>query len=226
MQNKVWIFGLLILFVAFTGCASDPAADKPDAEVTEAQPEAAPSGDGATLSFSDESTVSWVGSKVTGSHDGGFNEFTGEIQLVDGDPTASSVMVTIDTTSIWSDNDNLTGHLKSEDFFAVESFPTATFQSTSIEAVDGGYSVTGNLNLHGVEKSITFPADISVDGMHVMVNAEFSIKRFDFGIEYKGPADNLIRDEVVIKLALHAGAAMADATDAADAATEEAAAGH
>lgn len=220
MQKNVWILALLIVFVGLTGCAGDPAADKPDAEVSEAQPEAAPSADGVALTFSDESTVTWVGSKVTGSHDGGFNDFSGEIQLVGDDPTASSVAVTIDTTSIWSDNDNLTTHLMSEDFFAVESFPTATFQSTAIEATDAGFNVTGNLNLHGVEKSISFPADISVDGMHVMVNAEFSIKRFDFGIEYKGPADNLIRDEVVIKLALHAGAAMAET------ASEEAAASH
>ena len=115
---------------------------------------------------------------------------------------------------MWSDDDNLTGHLKSEDFFDAPNFPTATFNSTAIEAAETGYSVTGNLNLHGVEKSITFPAEITVDNGHVMVAAEFSIKRFDFGIEYTGPSDNLIRDEVVISLNLHAGAA-AEATEEA-----------
>ena len=49
-------------------------------------------------------------------------------------------------------------------------------------------------------KSITFPAEIQVSETEVKVNAEFFIKRFDFNIEYPGKADNLIRDEVVIKL--------------------------
>jgi polyisoprenoid-binding protein YceI len=62
--------------------------------------------------------------------------------------------------------------------------------------------VTGNFQLHGVVRSISFPATINVEPGKVTVNAEFVIKRFDFKIEYPGPADNLIRDEVVIKLDL------------------------
>ncbi len=199
--EPAFLFGLIVL-VALVGCAADPAADKPDAEVSEALPLTEPVAGGTPLVFSDDSTVTWVGSKVTGRHDGGFHVFEGEIYLVNDDPTASSVSVTIDTTSLWSDTDRLTGHLKSADFFDVETYPTATFTSTSIVAAESGYTVTGNLNLHGVEKSISFPAEIEVAGGDVTINALFAIKRFDFGIEYPGMTDDLIRDEIALTLAL------------------------
>jgi polyisoprenoid-binding protein YceI len=204
-KEPAFLFGLIVL-VALVGCAADPAADKPDAEVSEALPLTEPVAGGTPLVFSDDSTVTWVGSKVTGRHDGGFHVFEGEIYLVNDDPTASSVSVTIDTTSLWSDTDRLTGHLKSADFFDVETYPTATFASTSIVAAESGYTVTGNLNLHGVQKSISFPAEIEVAGGDVTINASFAIKRFDFGIEYPGMKDDLIRDEIALTLALKSSA--------------------
>ena len=64
------------------------------------------------------------------------------------------------------------------------------------------HTVTGNLELHGVKKSITFPATIQVTLDNAAVDAEFAIDRKDFGIVYAGKADDLIRDGVVIKLNL------------------------
>ena len=60
--------------------------------------------------------------------------------------------------------------------------------------------VWGNLNLHGVTKSITFPATITAEPGAVTVNSTFALNRKDFGINYAGGADNLIRDEVVMTL--------------------------
>jgi len=102
--------------------------------------------------------------------------------------------------STWSDSDRLTGHLKNADFFDVPTFPTSTFVTTDIKKGTNGYDVTGNLTLHGETKSITFPADIQISDDQVKVSAEFFIKRFDFGIQYPGRANDLIRDEVVIRL--------------------------
>jgi len=204
-KNAVLMCGL-IAFVALVGCAADPAADKPDAEVSETRPESEPAADGTLLGFSDDSTIAWTGSKVTGQHEGGFHVFEGQVNLVNQDPTASSVSVTIDTTSLWSDSDKLTGHLKSPDFFDVETYPSATFTSTSIEAAESGYLVTGNLDLHGIEKSIRFPAEIEIDEGVVTVTASFAIKRFDFAIEYPGMKDDLIRDEVALTLDLRTNA--------------------
>jgi polyisoprenoid-binding protein YceI len=206
MRKNVVLMSGLIALVALAGCAADPAADKPDAEVSEAQPVAESAAEGNLLAFSEDSKITWTGSKVTGQHGGGFSVFEGQINLVNQDPTASSVSVTIDTNSLWSDTDKLTGHLKGPDFFDVETYPTATFTSTSIEAAESGFVVTGNLDLHGIEKSIRFPAEIEIAEGGVTVAASFAIKRFDFAIEYPGRKDDLIRDEVALTLDLRSNA--------------------
>ncbi|MCP3979296.1 MAG: YceI family protein [bacterium] len=203
-KRLVFLFASLALLGA-VGC-SNPASDKPEAVVSEPVESAAGDAEGKAYTLDAESKVEFTGSKLTGSHDGGFSAFTGEITVVDGDPTASRVSVEIDTTSLFSDDDRLTNHLKGSDFFDVEKFAKASFESTEIVAADGGYTITGNLDLHGVEKSISFPATIDVAEDRVTARAEFFIQRFDFAIEYKGRADDLIRDEVVIRLDLIASA--------------------
>ena len=195
-----------VLLASAIGCAN-PAADAPDAVVEE--PTAGPLQDapeepgGTVYALSSESTVGFVGAKLTGSHDGGFNAFEGLVSIGDGTPESSSVEVLIDTTSIWADNDKLTGHLKSADFFDVENHPTATFASTAIAANgDGTYTLTGNLDLRGVTKQISFPATIEITKSGFSATAEFALNRMDFGIKYPGKPDDLIRDEVLIKLDL------------------------
>ena len=204
-MKKLWI---VLALIALCACAN-PADGKPEAKVAEptGSPSAAAAAQGTVFKLGADSKIGFVGSKVTGSHEGGFNEFEGKIQIVDGDPTQSTVHVVIDTNSLWSDHPKLTEHLKSADFFDVTKYPMAEFSSTSVAPAEGGFTITGNLQLHGVEKSISFPAAIEVGESGVSATAEFSIKRFDFGIEYKGRADDLIRDEVVIKLDLKAAGA-------------------
>lgn len=196
-----------IAFVALAALAlaacEDPAKNKAKAVTTEAKTEAvsAPAGEAKDYKF-DQATskVGWIGSKVTGKHEGSFGAFRGTVHVVDGNPEKSSVNVEIDTSSITSDQEKLTGHLKSKDFFDVENFPKATFASTSVK----GNTVTGNLTLHGVTKQISFPATVRISGDDVNVDSEFAINRKDFGINYPGKQDDLIRDDVVIKLAIRA----------------------
>lgn len=198
------ILAATALLVAISAC-SDPAANKPDAVVQEPQSEgrvAAPAGaDTKTLELSPESEIGFIGSKVTGSHDGGFKKFQGQVTLVNGNPAGSKIEMTIDANSLWADDDKLTEHLKSADFFDVATYPEASFVSTEIASdPEGDFLVTGNLTLHGVTKQITFPARIEVLNEGVKAGAEFTIKRSDFGIVYPGKPDDLIREEVVIKL--------------------------
>ena len=193
----------LVAMAVSVGCA-DPTRDKPKAVVEEAVPVPEPVTPAVAEKFvlGEGSSIGFVGSKVTGSHDGGFHSFEGEIQLVDSDPVRSSVELSIDATSLWADNEKLTGHLKSPDFFDVETHPTAGFQSTEINPDGDHYQMVGNLTLHGITKKISFPAHITVEESVVTAEAEFSILRFDFGIEYEGKADDLIRDAVLIQLKL------------------------
>ena len=199
----------------FLAACEDPAANKARAVTSDASTLAgnAQSGNvvlkGESLPITpDNSKVLFTGSKVTGKHDGGFNRFIGVIDLVNGKPEESSVKVDIETASVFTDADGLTKHLQTGDFFEVAKFPKAGFASTKIvpdpASAANAYTVTGDLELRGVRKSVTFPATIAVSSADVTVNAEFAINRKDFGIVYAGKADDLIRDDVVIKLDLKA----------------------
>ena len=181
--------------ILFAGCAN-PADKTEDAKVTEAVDAVKTVADAKTYAISGDSTISFIGSKVTGSHDGGFKDFSGTIAVANG-MIAPSSQIKIQMDSLWSDSNRLTAHLKNSDFFDVPNFPTAEFVVTSLS--ENG-ELTGNLTMRGVTKSITFPAEIDVSDSSVSLKAEFDIKRFDWGIAYKGKANDLIRDEVVIKL--------------------------
>jgi polyisoprenoid-binding protein YceI len=76
--------------------------------------------------------------------------------------------------------------------------------STEIKRDGAAYVVTGNLELHGVTKSVTFPATIDVTPSAVAVKAEFGVNRKDFGIVYPGAADDLIKDNVLLQISLTA----------------------
>lgn len=219
---KKLALGILSMSLFLAAC-EDPAANKPKATTTNSTTNSAANTTatntnatapttkmetkGTALPLTAEnSKVEFTGSKVTGKHDGGFKDFTGTIDLVNAKPEESSVSVDIDMNSVFADDEKLTGHLKSADFFDVEKFPKASFKSTKIVPDTakgaGNYTVTGDFTLHGQTKSITFPAKIAVNDAEVAVEAEFAINRKDFGIVYAGKADDLIRDDVVIRLNL------------------------
>jgi polyisoprenoid-binding protein YceI len=202
MKTRIQILTLTAgLFLA--GCA-DPSQSVPAANVTTnsgsaSASSAKPSDAGKAFAIQPEnSKVEFTGSKVTGKHDGGFKQFQGEVHVANG--AVAHAKVTIDTASIYTDTDRLTGHLKSPDFFDVAKYPTAVFETTSITGQGANSTVTGNLTLHGVTKQISFPAKVEVKDDAVTLNAEFSINRKDFGIKYAGKPDDLIRDNVVLRL--------------------------
>ncbi len=194
-----------VLFLS--GCAENPAEKTNPAEITTPFEASSTTAEGTTYTFDDRTTVEFTGSKITGSHEGGFKEVSGSVIVPEGDLAQAQINVTINMNSLWSDNEKLTGHLKTADFFDVATFPEATFISTSLTESSTGYLVNGNLTLHGVTKGITFPATLSIsEGAQPVLqsSAEFSIIRTDFGINYKGKADDLIRPEVVLRFNLEA----------------------
>lgn len=149
------------------------------------------------------STIGFVGAKVTGDHEGKFSDFTGDV-AIEGDKV-TSIALDVKTQSIEVEPQKLEDHLRSADFFDVEKFPTATFQSTSItEKPDGQntHVIEGTLDLRGVAKTISFPAKITVEKGQASGKAEFTINRKDFGILYAGMPDDLIKDEVLLEIDL------------------------
>jgi polyisoprenoid-binding protein YceI len=197
---------ILAAVLAISAC-SNPASDVPKAVTGEAgSGSSAPVASERYVITPENSKIEFVGSKVTGSHNGSFKRFSGAIEYA-GQPEKSRVRITIETASIEADDPKLTEHLKSPDFFDVAKYPQGTFESTEIKP--GGekgatHTVTGNLQLHGVTKSITFPGTINASPGLVTVEANFAINRKDFGVNYAGAANDLIRDEVVIKLNVRA----------------------
>jgi polyisoprenoid-binding protein YceI len=197
---------ILSTSLLFTAC-SDPAADQTKAVTGEAAQVSPQTVAGTKYQITPQnSKIDFVGSKVTGSHNGSFQQVTGEIDFA-GQPEKSRVSITIDVDSMTTDTERLTKHLKTADFFDVAKYPQATFVSTEIKP--GGengatHTVTGNLTMHGVTKAITFPATINVTPDTATVDSSFSINRRDFGISFAGATNDLIRDDVVLKLNVRA----------------------
>lgn len=201
---------ILPIVAALTYSCANPAANKPKATVANAAPESnspRPIGTKTLVISPENSKVEFVAAKVTRSHQGSFKQFAGKVDLVPNSIPDSRVTIDIDTGSVVTDEPELTEHLKTADFFDVAKYPKATFVSTKIEPGNSQgprqpFTVAGNLELHGVKKSMTFPASIQLTPESVTVNAEFAINRKDFRIVYAGKADDLIRDGVVIRLSL------------------------
>lgn len=158
--------------------------------------------------------VLFTGTKKSGdSHSGGFKSLTGEIALTEGG--IGAIQVVIETASLFSDADRLTGHLKNEDFFSVNEFPELKFESSKIEG-EGDVTVTGTLTMHGQTAEISFPAAVTVADDQVSLAAEFKVDRTKFGMNYTGKPDDPINADVDIKIIVGAEAAAGDAASAAE----------
>ena len=206
VTNKLFFFSLICLILS---SCKNPAEDKYEAITVDPKEKIIEfNSKGESFEFSERnSNLVFVGSKVTGRESGGFNEFSGKIDLVDKRPEKSQVFVRIEMESVFSESNGLASHLRTPDFFHVKKYPFSTFISSRIKPdnmSENHYSITGDFDFHGVRKSITFPAKIIVGKNAVKVESEFFIKRKDFNVNYAGRANDLIRDEVVLRLIINA----------------------
>jgi polyisoprenoid-binding protein YceI len=211
------LFPLFALGLLVTLAACGDVGDAPRATVEE-------------TSTADATAEAFAGTALAiGTHDGGFEIFEGAVYR-DGD-AVTGVDLTIDATSIWSDNDRLTGHLKSADFFEVETYPEASFRADtfepitpadSVEWAEATHRVGGVLTMRGQSNRITFPARIAVTDDAVEADADFLIERSRWGLTYPGKPDDLIQEEVRLKFDVVAtDAAEASATPVETAAASE-----
>jgi polyisoprenoid-binding protein YceI len=210
------LFFLAALALALPACKSE-INDQPAAQVSETTATtadtAATTGTEANANattaqvIKEKSSIQFVGAKVTRDHNGQFRSFDGSIRYVQGRP--QDVSFTIDVGSLETDDPNLDKHLKTPDFFDVAKFPQAKFTSTSLTEAPAGspdgatHVLRGTLDLHGVQKEITVPVNTQQTPEGVRTTSNFTINRHDWGISYKGMADDLIKDNVLIKLDLY-----------------------
>ncbi len=186
--------------------ANSPAAEIQETTATDTTATASSSTPSVAVDVvKEKSSIKFTASNPVTTHEGAFQNFTGRAHFAGAN--AQGIEFDVDTASVKTDAEKLDGHLKSPDFFDVAKFPKATFKSTSITPASGQadgatHEVTGTLNMHGVEKTIKFPAKVQTtpEGLHA--TSEFSIDRNDWGIVYKGAPDKIIRDEVQMKIDL------------------------
>lgn len=200
--------GALVL----ASCVSNPEGKK--AETADSVENVALSDGGSELTVDTAlSNVEWTGRKVSGQHHGHVKIKSGELTVDEGKLVGGNFV--IDLTSInnldleGEYKGKLEGHLKSADFFDVENHPEATFEITEVKdgAEAGAVVIAGDLTIRGVSKNITFDAQVEESSdTAVKATADFNIAREDWGVSYKGQADDLISKEINLKVKLVAGA--------------------
>lgn len=153
------------------------------------------------------SKIAWIGTKVTGRHNGTIDLKDGSIFVKDGAVRAGKIvadMTTIDDKDLTGEyHAKLNKHLRSEDFFDAVKFPEGVFEISSVEKSATGFTVKGNLTLKGVTHGVTFEAAITSEkGVPVSAKANFNIDRKKWGIVYPGKPDDLISETVNLTLDL------------------------
>lgn len=143
---------------------------------------------------------------------GNFSDYEGTIELDPKNLESSKVEFVIQAKSIKTGNTVRDEHLRSEDFFWVDQYPTLSFRSGTIRAVGADkFDVTGTLSIRGVEKIITVPVEFlgfikdPWGGRRAGFETTFTINRKDYGIEWNEALDTggvLLGDEVTITLNL------------------------
>ncbi|NDK57427.1 YceI family protein [Pontibacter fetidus] len=168
------------------------------------------------------STLKWNAKKVGGEHYGTINLADGSLQvngskLTGGTFTIAMGSIVVKDITRPDSNKKLTDHLKSDDFFAVEKHPEATFTITKAaklakpKAGEPNYNITGNLTIKGITNPITFPATVTINGKAAEATALVEVDRTKYDIKYRSgmmgtAADKVIYDTFTIDLKLVAEA--------------------
>lgn len=145
---------------------------------------------------------------------GSFNEFVGSGHFDAENPAASNLSLTIEASSIDTRNADRDGHLRSNDFFDMETYPQITFVSTAVEAVDAeNFQVTGDLTIKGVTKSVTVDFEFTGSatdpfGNHrVGFEGSTTVNRKDWGVNWNAALEAggvLVSEKVTLEFEVSA----------------------
>lgn len=194
----------LLMFVSLVSCNmnSNKTAETNDVSMTAAD---------ATYNIKqDQSSLVWTGREVsTSSHYGTINFTSGQFEIADG--LISQGEFFVDMTSITvqdltgGSKDRLEGHLRSDDFFSVESYPTAHLYISSSEAISNGkWMVNGFLTIKDISHPVLFEMANTEDGWNaslVFDRSKYNVK-FRSGTFFENLGDKLIYDDIELKINL------------------------
>lgn len=202
MKNLMFL-ALALFLVA---CGGTPEGEKVEAQdaVETAEPMAA----SKTFAVDTEnSSINWTGAKFTGDQHTGTISISEGALMAEGSTLVGGSFV-IDMTSITNSDlpedkqGKLVGHLTSGDFFEVETFPVAKFEIVEVTEVSGNpgqtHSVTGNLTMKDITKSITIPTKLSVqDDVVKALSSKFVIDRTEWNVMYGSTAAGVLKDKAI-----------------------------
>jgi polyisoprenoid-binding protein YceI len=147
-------------------------------------------------------------SKVRGK----FETFSGEI-VTGADPLDSSVSAEIDLSSITTGAQQRDAHIRSADFFEVETYPAMTYRSTGVRRDGDGFIVDGKLTLKGVTKDVPLALELNgfgpdaYGGTRAGFSATAEINRRDFGVNWNAAIEGggvVVGDKITIQLEIEA----------------------
>ncbi len=155
------------------------------------------------------SSIQWKAKKVVGSHEGDISLQSGELIYEDGNLVGGNFIMDM-TSLICTDlsgeyKGKLEGHLKSDDFFSVNTYSTAGLVITNVEKVNSKkHNITADLTIKGITKSITFEANSEKNkfASNIQINrTQFDVK-YGSGSFFDGLGDNMIDDEFELTVIL------------------------
>ncbi len=232
----------LTLVLLGVGCAkvvpATPQAPSPEVAQQEQKVFAEQTGlvNGSYLLDAMTSQIQWKASEVTMNHNGTVMAREGSVRLLDGQPVDGSVLVDMVTMK----NLNLRGafltqfesHMRSNDFFDIKQYPTASFAIKSLEPLTGitgsNYRVDGEMTIKNVTNKVSFPANIQKTDTGLNLVGHMVIDRTLYGIQFRSAkffeklGDKMIDDEFFLDLDLvFTGPATEEQLKSADEAKKE-----
>ena len=194
----------LLIFVSLVSCNmnSNKTEDTNDATINAVD---------ATYNIKlDESSLVWTGREVsTSSHYGSINFTSGQFEIADGLISQGEFLVDMTTINVQDltggSKERLEGHLRSDDFFSVESFPTAHLYISSSEVISNGkWMVNGFLTIKEISHPVLFEMENTEDGWNanlVFDRSKYNVK-FRSGTFFENLGDKLIYDDIELKINL------------------------
>lgn len=151
---------------------------------------------------------------MVGRIKGRFNKFSGTVVYDPAKPEAAKFSGAIEAGSIDTGNERRDNHLRSADFFDVETHPTVVFESTKVEKTgEGKLAVSGTLTMRGVTKEVLLEVEVLGMGTNAMTSKPqvgfstgLTVKRSDFGVNHWSDSGGVLSDEVKVEVLIEANA--------------------
>lgn len=137
---------------------------------------------------------------------GGFARWDAQIRFDPNNLAGSSAVVSIDTVSAFTGDNDRDAALKEPNWFSTKAFPKATFRTTGFKALGGGkYQAIGTLTLRGQSKPLTLPFTLVITGNQAKMTARVTVSRLAFGVgQNEWKKTDVIPDPVTVNISLTA----------------------